>query len=204
MTVCKYCKNENPEGVTFCKNCGNTLEKELPKSGPSQDPALNPSGMPSPSAPVIPMPVPVEKPYTEEPSYPGTPAPAKAPEQIPYQAAEGPNSQHFEKANTVPFNEKDKREYEEKLRNPYKTDLENTCVLALIFGFISLVFNPLCVISLVAITLGIIGHVNNGSKKSLAKLGWILGVISLAIQLIFFLAIGFLFLGVISFLRYLF
>ena len=36
MTVCKYCKNENPEGVTFCKNCGNTLEKELPKSGPSR------------------------------------------------------------------------------------------------------------------------------------------------------------------------
>lgn len=203
MTVCKYCKNENPEGVTFCKNCGNTLEKELPKSGPSQDPSVI-SESASASAPVIPMPVPVEKPYTEEPSYPGTPTPPQTPGQIPYVAAEGPNSRRAETPNTIPFNDKDRKEYEEKLRNPYKTDLENTCVLALIFGFISLVFNPLCVISLVAITLGIIGHVNNGSKKSLAKLGWILGVISLAIQLIFFLAIGFLFLGVISFLRYLF
>ncbi len=203
MTVCKYCKNENPEGVTFCKNCGNTLEKELPKSGPAQDPSVI-SASSSASAPVIPMPVPVEKPYTEEPSYPGTPTPPQTPGQIPYVAAEGPNSRRAETPNTIPFNDKDRKEYEEKLRNPYKTDLENTCVLALIFGFISLVFNPLCVISLVAITLGIIGHVNNGSKKSLAKLGWILGVISLAIQLIFFLAIGFLFLGVISFLRYLF
>ena len=204
MTVCKYCKNENPEGVTFCKNCGNTLEKELPKSGPSQDSALNPSGMPSPSAPVIPMPVPVEKPYTEEPSYPGTPTPPNAPQQIPYVAAEGPNSQHFEKANTVPFNEKDKREYEEKLRNPYKTDLENTCLFALIFGFISLGFNPLCLNSLIAIILGVIGHINNGSKKSLAKLGWILGLISLIMQLIFIMMIGVLFLGVFTFLRYLF
>ena len=203
MTVCKYCKNENPEGVTFCKNCGNTLEKELPKSGPSQDPSVI-SESASASAPVIPMPVPVEKPYTEEPSYPGTPTPPQTPGQVPYVAAEGPNSRRAETPNTIPFNDKDRKEYEEKLRNPYKTDLENTCVLALIFGFISLVFNPLCVISLVAITLGIIGHVNNGSKKSLAKLGWILGVISLAIQLIFFLAIGFLLLGVISFLRYLF
>ena len=203
MTVCKYCKNENPEGVTFCKNCGNTLEKELPKSGPSQDPSVI-SESASASAPVIPMPVPVEKPYTEEPSYPGTPTPPQTPGQVPYVAAEGPNSRRAETPNTIPFNDKDRKEYEEKLRNPYKTDLENTCVRALIFGFISLVFNPLCVISLVAITLGIIGHVNNGSKKSLAKLGWILGVISLAIQLIFFLAIGFLFLGVISFLRYLF
>lgn len=203
MTVCKYCKNENPEGVTFCKNCGNTLEKELPKSGPSQDPSVI-SGSASASAPVIPMPVPVEKPYTEEPSYPGTPTPPQTSGQIPYVAAEGPNSRRAETPNTIPFNDKDRKEYEEKLRNPYKTDLENTCVLALIFGFISLVFNPLCVISLVAITLGIIGHVNNGSKKSLAKLGWILGLISLVIQLIFFLAIGFLFLGVISFLRYLF
>ena len=150
------------------------------------------------------MPVPVEKPYTEEPSFPGTPTPPQTPGQIPYVAAEGPKSRRAETPNTIPFNDKDRKEYEEKLRNPYKTDLENTCVLALIFGFISLVFNPLCVISLVAITLGIIGHVNNGSKKSLAKLGWILGVISLAIQLIFFMAIGFLFLGVISFLRYLF
>ena len=203
MTVCKYCKNENPEGVTFCKNCGNTLEKELPKSGPSQDPSVI-SESASASAPVIPMPVPVEKPLTEEPSYPGTPAPAKAPEQIPYQAEEGPNSQHFEKANTVPFNEKDKREYEEKLRNPYKTDLENTCVLALIFGFISLGFNPLCLNSLIAIILGVIGHINNGSKKSLAKLGWILGLISLIMQLIFIMMIGVLFLGVFTFLRYLF
>ncbi|MBP5186015.1 MAG: hypothetical protein J6040_03065 [Clostridiales bacterium] len=203
MTVCKYCKNENPEGVTFCKNCGNTLEKELPKSAPSKDPSVI-SASASASAPVIPMPVPVEKPYTEEPSYPGTPTPPQTPGQIPYVAAEGPNSRRAETPNTIPFNDKDRKEYEEKLRNPYKTDLENTCVLALIFGFISLVFNPLCVISLVAITLGIIGHVNNGSKKSMAKLGWILGVISLAIQLIFFMAIGFLFLGVISFLRYLF
>ena len=203
MTVCKYCKNENPEGVTFCKNCGNTLEKELPKSGPSQDPSVI-SASASASAPVIPMPVPVEKPLTEEPSYPGTPAPAKAPEQIPYQAAEGPNSQHFEKANTVPFNEKDKREYEEKLRNPYKTDLENTCLFALIFGFISLGFNPLCLNSLIAIILGVIGHINNGSKKSLAKLGWILGLISLIMQLIFIMMIGVLFLGVFTFLRYLF
>lgn len=197
MAVCKYCKNENPEGVTFCKNCGNTLEKELPKSGPAQDPFV------TSSAPAVPMPVPVEKHSAEEPSYPGTPDPQNVPE-IPYVAAEGPKSQHFEAPNTVPFNDKDRKEYEEKLRNPYKTDLENTCVLALIFGFVSLIFNPLCVTSLVAITLGILGHVNNGSKKSLAKLGWILGVISLVIQLIFFMAIGFLFFGVISFLRYLF
>ena len=67
MTVCKYCKNENPEGVTFCKNCGNTLEKELPKNTPTQDPSVISAAAPS-SAPVIPMPVPVEKPYTEEPS----------------------------------------------------------------------------------------------------------------------------------------
>lgn len=194
MAVCKYCKNDNPEGVTFCKNCGNTLEKELPKNENVQ----------SSAAPVVPMPVPVEKPMTEEPSYPGTPSLGKAPEQVPYVAVEGPNSQHFEKANTVPFNDKDRAEYEEKLRHPHKVDLENTCVLALIFGFISLVFNPLCINSLVAITLGIIGHVNNGSKKSMAKLGWILGVISLIIQVIFLMMIGFLFLGVISFLRYLF
>ncbi len=204
MAVCKYCKHDNPEGVSFCRNCGNSLDKEFSKSDSAQDPSLNSAGMSSPSASVIPMPLPVEKPYTEEPSYPGTPTPPKTPEQVPYVAAEGPNSRRSEEANTIPFNDKDRKEYEEKLRNPYKTDLENTCVLAMIFGFVSLVFNPVCVTSLVAITLGIIGHINNGSKKSLAKLGWILGAIALVIQLIFFLAIGFLFLGVISFLRYLF
>ena len=203
MAICKYCKNENPDGVTFCKNCGNTLEKD-PFGSSSSGASAPMASAPTSAAPVVPMPVPVEKPLTEEPSYPGTPAPAKAPEQIPYQAAEGPNSQHFEKANTVPFNEKDKREYEEKLRNPYKTDLENTCLFALIFGFISLGFNPLCLNSLIAIILGVIGHINNGSKKSLAKLGWILGLISLIMQLIFIMMIGVLFLGVFTFLRYLF
>ena len=188
MSVCKYCKHDNPEGVTFCKNCGNTLEKELPKN----------ESVKAAAAPVVPMPLPVETPVSEDPSS------GKAPEQVPYVAAEGPNSHRFEKANTVPFNEKDKAEYEEKLRHPHKVDLENTSVLALVFGFLSFVFNPLCVTSLVAITLGILGHVNNGSKKSMAKLGWILGLISLVIQLIFILMIGFLFIGVISFLRYLF
>lgn len=58
-------------------------------------------------------------------------------------------------------------------------------ILALVFGCLGFFINPLYVISIVAIILGIIGHVKSIYYKKRAMIGWILGVASLVFQIIF-------------------
>lgn len=55
----------------------------------------------------------------------------------------------------------------------------------MIFGCLGFFINPLYVISIVAIILGIIGHVKSIYYKKRAMIGWILGVASLVFQIIF-------------------
>lgn len=187
MPICNYCKHENPDGRAFCENCGAILKADMPAT---------------PQSPVLPVQTPVVPPVMSQTNIPQSPntlpqqnipqqgipqqpygQPLPNGQQVPYCAQEGPNSQKFEPANTVPFNAKDQQAYAEKLNSPYKEDYENVSVLAFILGWVSFFFNPLLLTSLAAIILGIIGHVNQGSKKKLAKIGWILGVIALFIHL---------------------
>ena len=105
--------------------------------------------------------------------------------QAPYVATRGPNSQYQEGANTVPFNSVDRQAYAQRMANPRYDAYESVSILAFVFGLVGFVFNPLYFISLAAIILGIIGQVNNISKKSLAIAGWILGIVSLIFQLAF-------------------
>lgn len=121
------------------------------------------------------------------------------PQPLPQQVSqEGPNSKYVEPANTIPFNEKDQKAYQEKLAHPNRPDYENTSVLAFVLGFVSIIFNPLLLTSIAAIVLGIIGHANQGSKKKMAMIGWILGLITLVIRLVVYALIVY---GIITIAR---
>ncbi|MBO4686998.1 MAG: zinc ribbon domain-containing protein [Clostridiales bacterium] len=115
----------------------------------------------------------------------GASAQGQAPQPQPYVASQGPNSQYYEPANTVPFNAKDQAAYQQQLLRGNRPDYENVCVLALVFGILGFFLNPLYLVSVAAIVLGIIGHANNGSKKTLGMVGWILGLSALVVQLFF-------------------
>jgi hypothetical protein len=56
---------------------------------------------------------------------------------------------------------------------------------------VAIVFDPFYLTSIAAIVLGIIGHVNSKYSKNLAIAGWILGIVSICIQIpIDFLTLG--------------
>lgn len=162
MAICKLCNHENPDGMQFCANCGNALETASEILAPV---AAVPEQQPSPSQDQ------------------GNGAANEQPAAQSYVAMRGPNSQYYEPANTVPFNAKDQQAYQQQMLRGDRPDYENVCVLAFVFGILGFFFNPLYLCSVAAIVLGIIGHVNNGSKKSLALAGWILGICSFAVQL---------------------
>ena len=195
MVICRLCQHENPDGTQFCGKCGNVLETGTEVLTPSSaSSASNPSSSSAGNAP--------------QGASSGSPIPGAIPQAVetprsqpePYVAVEGPHSQTYEPPNTIPFNHVDQKEYAERLANPDKPDYENVSVLAFIFGFVGFLFNPLYLVSLAAIVLGVIGHVNNGSKKSLAKIGWILGLIALITQVIISLLFAALTFGLIRFL----
>ena len=171
MVICRLCQHENPDGTQFCGKCGNVLVTGGEPLTPSSVSPVSSSSNPSEKEPKTGTGI--ESQYI----------PKSQPE--PYVAVQGPNSQTYEAPNTIPFNHVDQKEYAEKLANPNKQDYENVSVLAFIFGCVGFLFNPFYLVSLAAIILGIIGHANNGSKKTLAMLGWILGLIALAFQLAF-------------------
>jgi len=175
MAICKLCHHENPDGVQFCANCGNALETV----------SVSTSSEHSDSEAVetlVPVAAPGQQAFSSQGQ--GSGAAETQPAARPYVAAQGPNSQYYEPANTVPFNTKDQQAYQQQLLRGDRPDYENVCVLALVFGILGFFFNPLYLCSVAAIVLGIIGHVNNGSKKSLALGGWILGICSFAVQLV--------------------
>ena len=86
--------------------------------------------------------------------------------------------------NTFPMNDKDRQAYAEKLQNPGRPDNDGICVLALIFGMLSIFFNPFLLSSILALILGIVGHACGGPKKDIAKGGWILGLITMIIYIV--------------------
>ena len=86
--------------------------------------------------------------------------------------------------NTFPMNDKDRQAYAEKLQNPGRPDNDGICVLALIFGMTSIFFNPFLLSSILALILGIVGHACGGPKKDIAKVGWILGLITMIIYIV--------------------
>ena len=74
---------------------------------------------------------------------------------------------------------------------PTSGDYKTVCILALILGCVAIVFDPFYLTSIAAIVLGIIGHVNSKYSKNLAIAGWILGIVSICIQIpIDFLTLG--------------
>ncbi|MBP5492778.1 MAG: hypothetical protein J6Y08_08030 [Clostridiales bacterium] len=180
MAICKLCNHENPDDSKFCLNCGNALEDVISDASAQSAPAPQPEVLQPTTAEVI-----SQTPAVIPPA-PGQlpPQGQSAPQPQPYVAVEGPNSQHYENANSVPFNYRDQQEYAQRMANPNKVDHENVCVLALVFGILGFFFNPLYLISLTAIILGVIGHANQGSKKTLGMIGWILGICSFVTQLI--------------------
>ena len=68
--------------------------------------------------------------------------------------------------------------------NQVQKDYTTVCTLALVLGIVAFLINPIYLVSLAALILGIIGHVNNGSKKNLAIAGWILAIVSFFTQLL--------------------
>ena len=67
---------------------------------------------------------------------------------------------------------------------PEKKDQTTVCVLALVFGILSFFCDPFYAFTLAAIVLGIVGIVNNGSKKGLAIAGLICGICAIPVQFI--------------------
>ena len=63
--------------------------------------------------------------------------------------------------------------------NDYKT----VCLLAMILGIVSFFINPLYLVSIAAIVLGIIGHVKSFAYKNWAIAGWICGGAGLIVQI---------------------
>lgn len=112
-------------------------------------------------------------------------APAPGPE-APQNAGSGTPAPHpvQNTPNTFPMNNKDRQAYVENLQNPGRPDNDGICVMALIFGMLSILFNPLLLNSILALILGIVGHACGGPKKDIAKLGWILGLITLVVYVI--------------------
>ncbi|MBO4474432.1 MAG: hypothetical protein J5750_05895 [Clostridiales bacterium] len=171
MAICKLCNHENPDGMQFCANCGNVLDVSSASAASTSEAGAGTASEAASSA----------SDKKDEILTPQT----QAPQTQPYVASQGPNSQYYEPANTVPFNAKDQAAYQQQLLRGNKPDYENVCVLALVFGILGFFLNPLYLVSVAAIVLGIIGHANNGSKKTLGMVGWILGASSLAVQLLF-------------------
>lgn len=64
--------------------------------------------------------------------------------------------------------------------NDYKT----VCLLALIFGISGFLINPLYLVSIAAIVLGIVGQLNTKTYKNWAMAGWICGAASMVVQFI--------------------
>ena len=188
MAICKYCKHVNEDGIRFCQICGKTLDvfPDPAMQAANPAPSNGTQGFPPVpnSTPSVPMPVPTQIPNPQG-SYQQAPV-----NEQPGMAKEGPTSKKFEPANTFPMNDKDRQAYAEKLANPYRNDHDTLCVLALVFGMLSFIFNPLLITSLLAIILGIIGNIIGGPKKRIARLGWILGLISLIIYLIIIIIIA--------------
>ncbi|MCR5061087.1 MAG: zinc-ribbon domain-containing protein [Saccharofermentans sp.] len=65
--------------------------------------------------------------------------------------------------------------------NDYKT----ICLLAMIFGIAGFLINPLYLVSLAGIVLGIIGQINSVNYKTWAMVGWICGGVSIIVQFFF-------------------
>ncbi|MCR5208643.1 MAG: zinc-ribbon domain-containing protein [Lachnospiraceae bacterium] len=65
-----------------------------------------------------------------------------------------------------------------------KKDLTTVCTLALVFGIIGFFCDPLYIITTAAFILGIIGLVNNGSKKGFALAGLICSICACCLQVI--------------------
>jgi len=207
MKICRLCQHENPDGSQFCATCGNNLSGDLltpPVSAPASPVSPVPPAVPAPvssQTPAQPLsqPQPVSSMIPQSPvqnSNPGPQSPYQSPSgQLPpqgqytrtsvYGSQQGPYSQQFESPNTIPFNERDRQEYARRMADTGRQDYESVCVLAFVFGLVGFLFNPLYLISLAAIILGVVGHSNNGSKKTLGMLGWILGIISLFVQMVF-------------------
>ena len=206
MAICKLCNHENPDGMQFCANCGNALEvsasavsEAISSASDKPEEILTPvtsGAVPTSTTESITPPqaetlttvalVPTAPAAGHQGQGGATGAPQPQYQQPqPYVASQGPNSQYYEPANTIPFTTQDQQAYAQRMMNPNKPDYENVSVLAFVFGILGFFFNPLYLVSLAAIVLGIIGHANQGSKKSMAMVGWILGLISLVVQLVF-------------------
>ena len=79
---------------------------------------------------------------------------------------------------------------------PEKKDQTTVCILALVFGITSFVCDPFYAFTMAAIVLGIVGIVNNGSKKGLAIAGLVCAICAIPVQFIIDLCtmgIGFFF-----------
>lgn len=66
---------------------------------------------------------------------------------------------------------------------PANGDYRTVCILALIFGCVAMVFDPFYLTSIAAIVLGVIGHLNSKFSKGMAIAGWILGIVSICVQI---------------------
>lgn len=210
MLNCKLCKHDNPDGSKFCLNCGSLLSpSEEPKEVDGTDVVTGASSSvpqpaqvtPSPavppllpltpntvnSNPIQPQAAPVQNqiPPVSNVASPMQGQVAPVQPQAPYVATEGPNSQYYGGPNQVPFNTVDQQAYAQRMANPRYDAYESVSIMAFVFGLVGFVLNPLYLISLAAIILGVIGQINNMSKRSLAIAGWILGIISLFCQLAF-------------------
>ncbi len=67
--------------------------------------------------------------------------------------------------------------------DPGKKDLTGVCTWALITGIVAFFCNPLYLMPLAAIILGIIGIANGGSKKGMAIAGLVCGIIAIPVQI---------------------
>lgn len=68
--------------------------------------------------------------------------------------------------------------------NNNNNDYKTVCLLALIFGISGFLINPLYLVSIAAIVLGIVGQLHTVYYKNWAIAGWICGAVSMVFQFI--------------------
>ena len=153
MSICKTCGAQNSDQARFCESCGARFE-EIVKAEPVTE-------------------LPKEDDFVAEPAAEPVAAPVPAPVPAPVQY--------------------DNAQYQQQYQQQYQPqqpvapaqpngDYKTVCILALIFGCVAIVFDPFYLTSIAAIVLGVIGHTKSVNSKGMAIAGWILGIVSICIQ----------------------
>lgn len=177
---CASCGKINRQGVSFCEGCGSRLPEGAPRTQPVRDPSQMTSNVgvvaPMQAASALPATPPALTPQV----YPGMVPPAPYPSQqlVVHHTISGPGNNGLCVASMV------------------------LGIIAIVFMFIPFVNFVGLILAILAVVFGAIGIPSSGKKsqsgKGMGIAGLVLGVISLALTLIFIFVVYAALLGIAS------